>query len=70
MKKDAVVNYLGYWTDNGAFYNFNKWIGNTNRPYDPEKETPQSLLVQTLNTLKQQAIPISYIQLDDWWYEG
>jgi hypothetical protein len=55
---DATLKYLGYWTDNGAYYYYN---------YDLEKGyagTLQSLAAH----YRQEQIPIRYLQLDSWWY--
>jgi hypothetical protein len=55
---DAVLKYLGYWTDNGADYYYN---------YDLDKGyagTLQSLVKR----YRQEQIPIRYLQLDSWWY--
>ncbi len=55
---DAVLKYLGYWTDNGAAYYYN---------YDADKGyagTLQSLVER----YRQEQIPIRYLQLDSWWY--
>ena len=55
---DAVLKYLGYWTDNGAHYYYN---------YDFDKGyagTLQSLVER----YRQEQIPIRYLQLDSWWY--
>ena len=55
---DTVLKYLGYWTDNGAFYYYN---------YDADKGyagTMQALV----QSYRQQQIPIRYLQLDSWWY--
>jgi hypothetical protein len=55
---DAVLKYLGYWTDNGANYYYN---------YDFDKGytgTLQSLVER----YRQEQIPIRYMQLDSWWY--
>ena len=55
---DAVLKYLGYWTDNGANYYYN---------YDFDKGyagTLQSLVER----YRQEQIPIRYLQLDSWWY--
>jgi hypothetical protein len=55
---DAVLKYLGYWTDNGANYYYN---------YDFDKGytgTLQSLVAR----YRQEQIPIRYLQLDSWWY--
>jgi hypothetical protein len=55
---DTVSKYLGYWTDNGAYYYYN---------YDFDKGyagTLQSLVER----YRQEEIPIRYLQLDSWWY--
>ena len=55
---DTVLKYLGYWTDNGAFYYYN---------YDLAKGyagTMQALV----ESYRQQKIPLRYLQLDSWWY--
>jgi hypothetical protein len=55
---DDGLRYLGYWTDNGAFYYYN---------YDPALG-----YIGTLEALvdhyREQQIPIRYLQLDSWWY--
>ena len=55
---DAVLKYLGYWTDNGAGYYYN---------YDLDQGYAGTLesLVQRY---RQEQIPIHYLQLDSWWY--
>ncbi len=55
---DAVLKYLGYWTDNFAYYYYN---------YDLDKGyagTLQSLVEH----YQQEHIPVHYLQLDSWWY--
>ncbi|HEY1788415.1 MAG TPA: hypothetical protein VGJ73_09685 [Verrucomicrobiae bacterium] len=55
---DTVLKYLGYWTDNFAYYYYN---------YDLDKGyagTLQSLVEH----YRQEDIPIRYLQLDSWWY--
>jgi hypothetical protein len=56
---DTGLRYLGYWTDNGAFYYYN---------YDPAlgyAGTLEKLVAQ----YREEGIPIRYLQLDSWWYE-
>jgi hypothetical protein len=52
---DVTVNYLGYYTDNGAFYYYN---------------TDGSMNYETtlINVAHQISLPLHYIQLDSWWY--
>ncbi|CAF1685380.1 unnamed protein product, partial [Adineta ricciae] len=53
--KDVTNNYLGYYTDNGAYYY-----------YHTESEMNYE---QTVLSIKENlSIPIHYIQLDSWWY--
>jgi hypothetical protein len=55
---DTVLKYLGYWTDNFAYYYYN---------YDLDKGyagTLQSLVER----YRQENIPLRYLQLDSWWY--
>jgi hypothetical protein len=56
---DIGLRYLGYWTDNGAFYYYN---------YDPALGYAGTLesLVQHYRARQ---IPIRYLQLDSWWYD-
>jgi hypothetical protein len=54
----AAGRYLGYWTDNGAYYYYN---------YDPGLGYGATLeaLVQHLRA---RGVPVRYLQLDSWWY--
>ena len=75
LSTDPLVNKLGYWTDNGAYYNFNKWAGNTMPGYewnprkDPSK-TPERMLTAVVKSLRKDGIRPGYMQLDDWYYDG
>ena len=55
---DIGLKYLGYWTDNGAFYYYN---------YDLNKGYEGTLL-GLMSYYKKQQIPYHYLQLDSWWY--
>jgi hypothetical protein len=55
---DAGLKYLGYWTDNGAWYYYK---------YDKSKGYEGTLLALA-DYFKQQNIPVRYMQLDSWWY--
>lgn len=56
---DLLVKYLGYWTDNGAFYYYN---------YD--KSLGYAATIQEIaDHYRAQQIPIRYMQLDSWWYQ-
>jgi len=59
---DAVVelNKLGYWTDNGAAY----------YPYyNGTSPGITNTLVSVKNEFSGKGVPISYMQMDSWWYE-
>ena len=55
---DLTLNYLGYWTDNGACYYHNTGI------YSNYKE----VVLAVDEEAKKQNVPFRYVQLDDWWY--
>jgi len=56
--KDLTANYIGYWTDNGAFYYYNT---------EPGKNY-ETTMVDVADYLKKENLPIAYLQLDSWWY--
>ena len=56
---DDSLRYLGYWTDNGATYYYH---------YRPDLGYEGTLLAE-LQHLRQQKIPVRYLQLDSWWYQ-
>ena len=68
-EKDLVTSYLGYWTDDGAYYYGDDWEGATG---DPMNLTCCSLEVfkDVKQKLDDANIPIRYWQMDDWWYIG
>ena len=55
---DTVLKYLGYWTDNFAYYYYN---------YDLDKGYAGTLQA-LVERYRQEHIPIHYLQLDSWWY--
>ena len=57
-KSDFSINYLGYWTDNGACYYYN--TGN----YSNYEEA----LTAVKKTADEDGIPFRYLQIDSWWY--
>ncbi|XP_063423508.1 uncharacterized protein LOC134707561 isoform X1 [Mytilus trossulus] len=58
IEKDRTIHYLGYWTDNGAFYYYN-----------PEKnKTYEQTMLDVKQYSVEQHIPYKYLQLDSWWY--
>ena len=75
LASDPVVNTLGVWTDNGAFYNFNKWAGNRMAGYEwsprhNPSQAPDAMLTRALTTLRASGVRPGYLQLDDWYYHG
>ncbi|CAF4953399.1 unnamed protein product [Rotaria sp. Silwood1] len=52
---DLTINYLGYYTDNGAYYYYN-----TEKGINYEETI--------INVYHQIPLPFHYIQLDSWWY--
>jgi len=56
---DKTANYLGYCTDNGAYYYYNTEGG----------KTYEETIVDISHSLKQEGYPAQYLQLDSWWYE-
>eukprot|EP01084_Bolivina_argentea_P025903 48162_1 len=67
-ENDIITSYLGYWTDNGAYYYGDSWGATGN----PMNLTCCSLAVfsDVKANLDKQKIPIKYWQMDDWWYYG
>ena len=57
-KTDFSINYLGYWTDNGACYYYNTG------PYLNYEQA----LIAVKEDADEQDIPYRYLQLDSWWY--
>ena len=57
-KSDFSINYLGYWTDNGACYHYN--TGN----YSNYEE----VLTAVKKIADEDGIPFRYLQIDSWWY--
>jgi hypothetical protein len=56
--RDAFGSHLSYWTDNGAAY----WY-RTELP-----RSTQATLVEAVDTLRQQGVPVRGVQLDSWFY--
>ncbi|CAF0939280.1 unnamed protein product [Adineta steineri] len=52
---DLTINYLGYYTDNGAYYYYNT-------------EKGMNYEATMINIKHQIPLPFHYIQLDSWWY--
>eukprot|EP01090_Pellita_catalonica_P002759 TRINITY_DN12359_c0_g1_i1.p1 TRINITY_DN12359_c0_g1~~TRINITY_DN12359_c0_g1_i1.p1 ORF type:complete len:705 (+),score=113.09 TRINITY_DN12359_c0_g1_i1:109-2115(+) len=55
---DVSLEYLGYWTDNGAYYY-----------YTTEPETNYAQTIEDVSTyLKELNLPVENYQFDSWWY--
>ena len=63
MKQDVVVNKLGYWTDNQAFYDWYHWFPNVS-----SAGKPQDVLIALQNEFKAKELSVGYFQLDAYWY--
>ncbi|XP_046547875.1 uncharacterized protein LOC124257775 [Haliotis rubra] len=58
VKSDFTINYLGFWTDNGAYYY-----------YVTEKgKNHQDTMLDIKSYMVQIGVPVRYIQYDEWWY--
>ncbi|KAK7471362.1 hypothetical protein BaRGS_00036000 [Batillaria attramentaria] len=55
---DMTLNYLGYWTDGGAYYYYNT---------EPHKNYEQTIL-DVKNYTDSVNIPYRYVQYDSWFY--
>jgi len=55
---DPGQSYLGYWTDNGAYYYYKT---------EPNLNEQDTLLALKAN-LDAADVPVGYMQLDSWWY--
>ncbi|NHJ02459.1 MAG: hypothetical protein EAX86_10015 [Candidatus Heimdallarchaeota archaeon] len=56
---DPILSYLGFWTDNGAYYY-----------YRTEKNLNYHETFNMIDSIaKKKKIPICYYQLDSWWYK-
>ena len=55
---DVGLRYLGYWTDNGAFYYYHTAPG----------LNYHQTLIAVRDDAKRRGIPFGYFQLDSWWY--
>ena len=56
-----LISYIGSITDNGAYYDGSYWQQNPTA-------VAQDVLVDVKMLLDTMGVPISYIQLDPWWY--
>ena len=71
----VTLTDIGYYTDDGAYYyvwgggkelhdpQLSSWI--PPRPWSAEEG-----LILVKNALYKMGVPVTYMQLDDWWYQG
>ncbi|XP_055899050.1 uncharacterized protein LOC106071759 isoform X1 [Biomphalaria glabrata] len=55
----TTLNFMGYWTDNGAYYYYNTESG----------KNYETTILDAVSYIKSQTIPFKYTQYDSWWYE-
>ena len=68
---DVVVNRVGYWTDNGAFYYGDAYSHNLSAmAAKAGKANMEEVVVAVQQSLDAAGVPIGYWQWDDWWYPG
>eukprot|EP01065_Artemidia_motanka_P035546 TRINITY_DN43453_c0_g1_i1.p1 TRINITY_DN43453_c0_g1~~TRINITY_DN43453_c0_g1_i1.p1 ORF type:complete len:791 (+),score=261.97 TRINITY_DN43453_c0_g1_i1:49-2421(+) len=66
IRQDKNVNFLSYWTDNGAYYYGDVW----GEAGGGGAHCNEGSMVAVAEGLRKQDIPIHIWQLDDWWYPG
>jgi hypothetical protein len=73
----VTLSDIGYYTDDGAYYYV--WGGGGKYPpHDPElspwipkRPWPAEVgLIKVKEALYEMGVPVAYMQLDDWWYQG
>ncbi|XP_039254962.2 uncharacterized protein LOC120331863 [Styela clava] len=57
-QNDMTISYLGYYTDNGAFYYYNTEVN----------KTYEQTILDVTTAAKTYGIPFRYVQYDSWWY--
>eukprot|EP01117_Protostelium_nocturnum_P005067 TRINITY_DN1833_c0_g1_i1.p1 TRINITY_DN1833_c0_g1~~TRINITY_DN1833_c0_g1_i1.p1 ORF type:complete len:782 (+),score=207.18 TRINITY_DN1833_c0_g1_i1:2854-5199(+) len=58
QKDDMTTKYLGYWTDNGAYYYYKTEDG----------KNYEQTVKDVVDWFKRDKIPVKTFQLDSWWY--
>ena len=58
VESDLSLNYLGYWTDNGAYYYYHTEDG----------KSYEDTMFDVKKYVDDNHIPYKYLQLDSWWY--
>ena len=57
--RDVTTEYLGYWTDNGAYYYY-KTLG--------PNITYEDTLIKLNQEFQVRGLPMKYVEIDSWWY--
>lgn len=63
QSQDVSLSYLGYWTDNGAYYYYH-----TEANADGTNKTFQNTLIDVQTYSESVNLPYGYMQIDSWWY--
>ncbi|XP_070576646.1 uncharacterized protein [Ptychodera flava] len=58
MESDFMINYLGYYTDNGAYYYYKT----------ESKKNYEDTVIDVKSHSDKIGIPYRYLQIDSWWY--
>ena len=58
IDSDLSLHYLGYWTDNGAYYYYHTEAG----------KSYEDTMLDVKKYVDDNHIPYRYLQLDSWWY--
>ena len=61
----VTLTDVGYYTDDGAYYYVWEAFNMPARPWPAEDG-----LVRVKEALHAMGVPVAYMQLDDWWYDG
>ncbi|CAG5116367.1 unnamed protein product, partial [Candidula unifasciata] len=57
---DLTIQYVGYWTDNGAYYYYKTETGRITNYEDT--------ILDTVDYINNLGVPFKYLQYDSWWY--
>ncbi|XP_052789947.1 uncharacterized protein LOC128224213 isoform X2 [Mya arenaria] len=58
QQEDMTIKYLGYYTDNGAYYYYNT----------EKNKTYEQTMLDVRTYANNKTIPYKYVQYDSWWY--
>jgi len=67
----VTLTDVGYYTDDGAYYYVWEAFGCCNpTTHEPRPWAAEEGLVLVKEDLWQRGVPVAYMQMDDWWYQG